>query len=102
MAWPAARPGQYDYAGQVRWHRSLGRLWNATVARLRRVDPDMEFFRVFESQARGALHAHAIVRVPSFSTATAAELLDAARAASTVREGLIDVATGEVLTESYS
>lgn len=92
----------YDYAGQVRWHQSLGRLWNATVARLRRVDPDMEFFRVFESQARGALHAHAIVRVPASSPVTATELLDTARAASTVREGVIDGVTGEVQTESYA
>lgn len=91
----------YDYAGQVRWHQALGRLWNATVARLRRVDADMELFRVFESQARGALHAHAIVRIPAFSSVTAAEMLDTVRAASTVREGVIVRATGEVLTEQY-
>lgn len=91
----------YDYIGQVRWHQALGRLWNATVARMRRLEHDVEFFRVLESQARGALHAHAIIRVPVESLVTADNLLNAARAATTTRRGMVDTRTGEVRPETY-
>lgn len=73
----------YDYVGQVRWHQALGRLWNASVNAMRRVEPDLEFFRVYEAQARLALHAHAVVRVPDTTAADASELGRAARNATT-------------------
>jgi len=92
----------YDYAGQVRWHQNLGKLWNVTTGRLRKLVPDLAFYRVFEAQARGALHAHAIVRIPQWSKVTAAELLAEAQAATTVREGVIDPVTGEVFAETYA
>ncbi|WP_408631131.1 replication initiator [Microbacterium suaedae] len=92
----------YDYTGQVRWHQSLGKLWNVTVGRMRRLVPDMEFYRVLEAQARGALYVHAIVRIPEWSKMTAAELLAEAQAATTVREGVIVPTTGEVITETYA
>ena len=75
-------PDVYDYVGQVRWHQALGRLWNATVTAMRRVAPDLEFFRVYEAQARLALHAHVIVRVPSICALDASALGTAARRAS--------------------
>lgn len=101
----------YDYAGQVRWHQNLGKLWNVTVGRMRRLVPDMEFYRVFEAQARGALHAHAIVRVPEWPAVTATELLAEAQAATTTAgwhniasypDAYVDDTTGELRVETYA
>lgn len=58
-------PDNYKYKDQVRWNYALGKLWNATLAGLRRVAQDFAFAVVREWQARGVLHLHAILRVPA-------------------------------------
>lgn len=62
----ALDPRAYDYAGQVAWNNRLGRLWNRTTSRLALDLPDVEHASVREWQARGALHVHALVRVPAW------------------------------------
>lgn len=52
-----------DYEGQVYWNQLSSGLWNATVSRLRRLMPTLEFFAVREVQKRGALHFHVTLRV---------------------------------------
>lgn len=70
----ALNTGSYDYHGQVRWHQAMSRLWNSSVARMRRIAPALEFFAVREWQRRGALHTHVIVRWPEDDVATAGQL----------------------------
>lgn len=60
----ALDPRAYDYEGQVSWNNRVGRLWNRTTSRLALDLPDAEHASVREWQARGALHVHALVRVP--------------------------------------
>lgn len=43
------------------WNASAGRRWNTLRGNLRRLVPDLEFFRAVEPQSRGALHLHVIV-----------------------------------------
>ncbi|WP_338144008.1 replication initiator [Microbacterium amylolyticum] len=82
----------YDYNGQVRWHGGLSRLWSSSVDAMRRQEPSLEYFVVREVQARMALHAHAIVRVPAGSPSSAASLGAAARRAEAAHP-----ATGEMM-----
>lgn len=61
------RPSAYDYEGQVRWNAEAGRLWSRTadeVARLLGVDR-LTYIATAEWQARGAIHLHAILRIPA-------------------------------------
>ncbi len=58
---------QYDYARQARWNAAAGRLWNRTATRLTRdvgLDERLPYAAVSEWQARGAIHFHALVRLP--------------------------------------
>ena len=57
-------PDTYDYDGCVAWNYSLGRLWDATRASLSAMYPGTSYAKVVEFQARGALHLHALLRVP--------------------------------------
>lgn len=81
----------YGYEGQVRWHGALGRLWKSAAA-MRRLCPDAEYFAVREVQARMALHLHAVVRVPAWSTTDAETMGHAARSATATHP-----ATGEIV-----
>lgn len=74
-------PKSYDYAGQVAWNGASGRLWTKTVQRLRRdlECKDIEFFGVWEMQARGARHLHVIVRMPTTPGFTSALTVKAMR-----------------------
>lgn len=56
-------PDSYDYAGQVAWNKSAASLWGNTYRALREKYPSLDFFKVWEWQARGALHLHAVLRV---------------------------------------
>lgn len=48
----------------ARWHNDLGARWNHFVTDLRRsLGVEIEYFKTWEGQARGALHAHAMLRV---------------------------------------
>lgn len=53
---------RYAYDRQVAFNYHIGKLWNATLALLRKHYPDMAFAKVFEWQQRGALHVHALLR----------------------------------------
>lgn len=80
----AVDPSPYDYLGQVEWNSTTGRLWNATLDRLKRALPGMSYFAVREAQKRGALHFHVILRVPLDHTPEFAQTIaDLARASST-------------------
>jgi len=82
----------YDYAGQVRWHGGVSRLWSSSIDAMRRRSPSMEYFVVRETQSRMALHVHAVVRVPEGSPVTAALIGAAARSATAAHPS-----TGEVM-----
>lgn len=71
----------YDYAGAVAWNRDSGVLWDNTRRRLRDHFAGVEFFVVREWQDRGALHLHALVRVPVAGAPTDRELGALARSA---------------------
>jgi hypothetical protein len=45
-------------AGPASWNASAGRRWNHCLTLLRRLSPDLEFFRAAEVQRRGLLHQH--------------------------------------------
>jgi len=55
---------EYDYEGAVRWNRDLGKLWDATRAKLRLHLPNFEYAIIREWQLRGSLHTHAVLRIP--------------------------------------
>lgn len=44
---------------------SAPRLWRATIARLRRAFPGLEYAVRWEGQGRGAVHAHAVFVIPN-------------------------------------
>ncbi|MFW0112135.1 hypothetical protein ACN080_07235 [Rothia sp. CCM 9416] len=44
---------------------SAPRLWRATIARLRRAFPGLEYAVRWEVQGRGAVHAHAVFVIPN-------------------------------------
>jgi hypothetical protein len=46
------------------WHRSLPRRWSWFVTYVRRMCGQVEFFKVYEWQERGALHVHVLARLP--------------------------------------
>ena len=71
----------YDYARAVAWNRDSGVLWDRTRRRLRDHFVGVEFFLVREWQDRGALHLHALVRIPRWSAPDPRELGEIARAA---------------------
>lgn len=50
--------------GLADWNASAGKRWNVLRGNLRRLVPDLEFFRAVEPQKRGALHLHVIVASP--------------------------------------
>ncbi len=74
----------YDGPGQILFNASISRLWDYTLIGLRRELSRgagvsvrrgqelvrLEYLRVFELQRRGALHAHAIVRLDSWNNLT--------------------------------
>lgn len=45
------------------WHHGLGLRWSHFITLLRRLGLDVEFFKTWEPQRRGALHAHVMMRV---------------------------------------
>src|SRR5690606_5386241 len=71
----------YDYAGLVAWNRDSGTLWDNTRRRLRDHFAGVEFFVVREWQERGALHLHALIRIPRAGAPTADVLGSVAQAA---------------------
>jgi hypothetical protein len=71
----------YDYAGAVAWNRDSGVLWDNTRRRLRDHFAGVEFFVVREWQDRGALHLHALVRIPIAGAPTDRMLGELARSA---------------------
>jgi hypothetical protein len=71
----------YDYAGAVAWNRDSGVLWDNTRRRLRDHYVGVEFFVVREWQDRGALHLHALVRIPIAGAPLDSELGELARSA---------------------
>jgi hypothetical protein len=47
----------------ARWHHDVGQRWSWFITEMRRqLDTDVQFFKTWEPQRRGALHAHAMVR----------------------------------------
>lgn len=80
----AVRPDTYDYVGQVRWNNGAGHLWDRTRTRLDRLMPSMSYFAVREWQARGVLHLHVILRVPTTSALPAAAVAVEAQESTTV------------------
>jgi hypothetical protein len=56
--------GFYDYEGAVLWNYWVGKQWDHTRLRLRRLMPNLDFVVVREWQARGSLHLHVLLRVP--------------------------------------
>lgn len=74
---------QYDYRGCVRWNNLVGHLWDSTRAKLQVALPGFSYAKVYEFQERGALHLHAIFRVPVVERIEPDQLRDIAR--STVR-----------------
>ena len=84
-------PATYDYLGQADHNHNMGKLWTASVKRLRRfvakVQPlteesaAVEALGVYELQKRGALHIHALVRVPSWVSLPAEEIGEIMRSA---------------------
>lgn len=77
-------PGEYDYAGQVRFNLAAGRLWSRTADELTRIldvrEPArfneetqrwnkgrrirLPYVATAEWQSRGAIHLHVIARIP--------------------------------------
>lgn len=55
---------EYRFDEVVEWNHNVGKLWNATNTKLKKLLPSMDFAKVFEWQTRGALHVHAILRIP--------------------------------------
>lgn len=49
----------------ARWHHGLGLRWSHFMTEVRRLLPglDVQFFKTWEEQLRGALHAHAMLRL---------------------------------------
>ncbi|WP_336620636.1 replication initiator [Corynebacterium sp. UMB9976] len=54
----------YRFDVAVQWNHNVGRLWNATNTRLKKLLPTMDYVKVSEWQLRGALHLHVILRIP--------------------------------------
>jgi hypothetical protein len=48
----------------VKWNYQVGKLWDASRASLAAAFPGVSYAKVYEFQARGALHVHAIIRIP--------------------------------------
>lgn len=59
------KPRHYEYQNQVRWNKNSSELWRQTQQQARRHFPDIAICAVREWQKRGAIHVHALVRVPS-------------------------------------
>jgi len=74
-------PASYDYAGQVAWNRDSGTLWDRTRRRVRDRWNSVEYFLVREWQERGALHAHALLRIARTEAPNWSVLGEAARTA---------------------
>ncbi len=55
---------EYRFDEVVEWNHHLGRLWNATNTKLKKLLPSMDYIKVAEWQRRGALHLHVILRIP--------------------------------------
>jgi hypothetical protein len=51
-------------AGPASWNASAGRRWNHCLTLLRRLSPELEFFRAAEVQRRGLLHQHVLLWSP--------------------------------------
>ena len=66
--------GAFDYQGAVAWNMSMPALWDQTRLRLRRAMPGYEYAAVREWQARGLIHMHIILRVPTAQALTAAQI----------------------------
>lgn len=72
----AVDPERYDYLGQVAWNRDCGALWRLTLTYLRRALPfEFDYVKVYEWQARGALHLHLILRLPPSATSDVIETI---------------------------
>ncbi len=56
---------EYDYFSATAWNRDIGLMWANTRRVLADLLPGMTFAKVYEMQARLALHAHVILRVPA-------------------------------------
>lgn len=58
-------PDDYDYDEQIIWNMATSKLWQNTRRKLDRIIPGFAFAVVREWQARGALHLHAMIRIPA-------------------------------------
>ena len=59
-------PETYEYGAQTTWNRAFGRLWSRSMDDLsRRVGARVAYAAVVEHSARGAVHAHALLRLPA-------------------------------------
>lgn len=54
----------YRFDEVVQWNNHVGKLWNATNTKLKKLLPTMDYIKVAEWQKRGALHLHVILRIP--------------------------------------
>lgn len=69
LAGVAIDPDSYDYDAQAEWNAAFGRLWNRTATRLTRdlgLAERLPYAGTTEWQARGAVHAHMLVRLPAW------------------------------------
>ncbi|WP_426718578.1 replication initiator [Corynebacterium auriscanis] len=55
---------EYRFDEVVEWNHNVGKLWNATNTKLKKLLPSMDYVKVSEWQRRGALHLHVILRIP--------------------------------------
>lgn len=52
-----------DATALARWHATVGQRWSWFITELRReLGVEVEFFKTWELQARGAMHAHSMMR----------------------------------------
>lgn len=76
-------PTTYRYAAQVTWNHDSAALWNVTRTRLRKEIEGLEYAIVREWQARGAIHYHALLRIPRASDPGRDQILGWVQASST-------------------
>lgn len=58
-----------EHGAMARWHEGLGQRWSWFVTEVRRLTGlEVQFFKTFEVQKRGALHIHTMLRVEGVIT----------------------------------
>lgn len=85
----------YDYDSAVAWNNGVGPLWDATRARLHRLLGDFDYAATRESQLRGALHLHVLIRCPATAVSSVMIAMEAQRATATVPWSGVQMRWGE-------